>query len=98
MGDSATGQKKPGVPSWQLEAKKPASDAKSEAEMQSKPAEEDRKTVIEQAKKFLEEDEVRDASTDKKVAFLESKGLRTEEIHELLGIIGNPEASAQVSS
>jgi hypothetical protein len=96
MGDSDRHEKKPGVPSWQLdakptkpkEAKEPASDIPS------------RETIVEQAKKFLEEEEVRNASTDKKIAFLEGKGLKNEEINALLGVARNPEASAppQVSS
>jgi hypothetical protein len=53
-----------------------------------------RETVIEQAKKFLEEEEVRNASTDKKISFLEGKGLNSEEITELLGITRNQEATA----
>lgn len=83
-------EEKAGIPPWQTKAV-PES-AKPE---ESVPAQEEqsRETVIAQARKFLEEDEVRDASTDKKIAFLESKGLRNEEIQELLGITRNTEAS-----
>lgn len=93
MSDSKAGEKKAGVPSWQL---KPKEETTKEEE---KPAPESpsRETIIEQAKKFLEEDEVRNSSTSKKVAFLESKGLRSEEIQDLLGITKSPEASSEVS-
>ncbi|KAH7357108.1 peroxisomal membrane anchor protein conserved region-domain-containing protein [Rhexocercosporidium sp. MPI-PUGE-AT-0058] len=83
-------EKKSGIPSWQtkgaLEPAKPEEPAPAQDEQS-------RETVIAQARKFLEEDEVRDASTNKKIAFLESKGLRNEEIQQLLGITRNTEAS-----
>jgi Pex14 N-terminal domain len=94
MSDSNQREKKPGVPSWQLKTK----DGAAKEEEKSAPEPRSRETVIEQAKKFLEEDEVRNASTDKKIAFLESKGLRSEEIHDLLGVTRNPEASSEVSA
>ena len=50
--------------------------------------------LVENAKKFLEEDEVKDATTDKKISFLESKGLNSEEIEQLLGVSRNVEASS----
>jgi hypothetical protein len=90
MGDSDSSDKKPGVPSWQLQSK--LTDTK-EAE-QAAPESSSRETMIEQAKKFLKEDEVRNASTDKKIAFLEGKGLKSEEITDLLGVTRNSEASA----
>ncbi|KAK0117443.1 hypothetical protein ONS96_013274 [Cadophora gregata f. sp. sojae] len=89
MSHSDTEKKaKAGIPAWQIKASE-------EARPEEPPAqkEESREVVIAQAQKFLEEDEVRDASTDKKIAFLESKGLGNEEIQELLGIARNTEAS-----
>jgi hypothetical protein len=88
MGDSDSDKKK-GVPSWQLKLKET-----TPTEGDTEPAEPTgRTTIVEQAKKFLEEDEVRNASTDKKIAFLESKGLKDDEINELLGVTRNAEAS-----
>jgi hypothetical protein len=94
MSDSDQAEKKPGVPSWQLKSK----DEHAKAEEKPAPEAPSRETIIQQAKKFLEEDEVRNASTDKKIAFLESKGLRSEEIQDLLGIERNPQASSEVNS
>ena len=94
MSDSDSGTKKPGVPSWQLQSK--ATESKEAGEPAAKPS--SREAVIEQARKFLEEDEVRNASTDKKIAFLEGKGLESDEITELLGVTRNPEASAPPAS
>ncbi|KAE9375848.1 hypothetical protein N431DRAFT_403859 [Stipitochalara longipes BDJ] len=91
MGDSDPGEKKAGVPSWQLKTKEKSS-KEEETPVPESPS---RETIIEQAKKFLEEDEVRNASMDKKVAFLESKGLRSEEIQDLLGITKDTEATSE---
>jgi Pex14 N-terminal domain len=53
-----------------------------------------REAVIENARRFLQEDEVRNAPTDKQIAFLESKGLQVQEIHELLGTIQSNDVSS----
>ena len=95
MSDSES-KPKGGVPSWQMKPEasnpKPATEEKEQA-TESAPEANPRTSVLEDARKFLEEDEVKDASTDKKVAFLEGKGLTSEEIHQLLGITRNLEAS-----
>jgi hypothetical protein len=91
MGDSDAA-KKPGVPSWQLTVKnEPTESGEREDPTADEPS---REVVIKQAQKFLDEDEVRSASTDKKIAFLESKGLRSDEIQDLLGVARNTEASS----
>lgn len=83
--------KKAQIPSWQLKLKPEPAEAGKQPE--SIPEETSRETVIAQARKFLEEDEVRNSSTDKKITFLESKGLRSEEIEALLGVARNTEAT-----
>ena len=93
MSDSDPDTKKAGVPSWQLKSKDETLKVEVKEEKDGNPTTR-RETVIEQAKKFLEEDEVRNASTDKKIEFLEGKGLRREEIEGLLGITRNEEASS----
>lgn len=45
-----------------------------------------REAVMEDARRFLQEDKVRNAPIDKQINFLESKGLQIHEIQELLGI------------
>ncbi|OBT88854.1 hypothetical protein VE02_01927 [Pseudogymnoascus sp. 03VT05] len=96
MSDSES-KPKGGVPSWQMKPEasdpKPATEEKPASESSS-PEPKPRSSVLEDARKFLEEDEVKDASTDKKVAFLEGKGLTSEEIHQLLGITRNLEATS----
>lgn len=41
--------------------------------------------LLEQASRFLEDETIRDAPREKKIAFLESKGVRPEDIETLLG-------------
>lgn len=52
-----------------------------------------RPALLEAAAKFLHDDSVRDESPGRKVEFLESKGLRKDEIEGLLGVSRNDEAT-----
>ncbi|KAF7946592.1 hypothetical protein EAE96_009587 [Botrytis aclada] len=89
MSDSDSDAKTPGVPAWQRKG-----DEEQSSEPQATAIEPlSRTAVLEQARKFLEEDDVKNASTDKKIAFLESKGLEGDEIQELLGVSRNDEAT-----
>ncbi|KAL3496036.1 peroxisomal membrane anchor protein conserved region-domain-containing protein [Aspergillus germanicus] len=88
---------KPSIPLWQQQnsaAAPPASDDKD------KDAGEDtaRSTLVAQASKFLQDESIQDASTDRKIAFLESKGLTSPEIESLLGVSRNSEASSDASN
>ncbi|PYH32626.1 uncharacterized protein BO87DRAFT_378116 [Aspergillus neoniger CBS 115656] len=82
------------IPSWQQpnNASNPDND---NSESTSSPTSDDtsRSALIEQAAKFLEDESIRDAPTDRKVTFLQSKGLREDEINTLLGISSTPKAS-----
>jgi hypothetical protein len=91
MGESSDSKDASDAPSWQSDAPKASEKTESPAEQAS----ESRGTTIEQAKRFLEQDDVRDAPTDKKIAFLEGKGLKKEDIQTLLGVTRNEEASSQ---
>ncbi|KAF3388869.1 hypothetical protein F1880_003885 [Penicillium rolfsii] len=62
------------------------------------PASTSRQDLIDQASKFLEDQSIRSASTDRKISFLESKGLTSDEIQQLLGVSRNPEASSADST
>ncbi|TGO34994.1 hypothetical protein BHYA_0174g00190 [Botrytis hyacinthi] len=89
MSDSDSEAKSPGVPAWQLKR-----DEEQSTESQATATEPlSRTAILEQARKFLEEDDVKNASTDKKIAFLESKGLEGDDIQELLGVSRNDEAT-----
>ncbi|KAI9367291.1 peroxisomal membrane anchor protein conserved region-domain-containing protein [Aspergillus egyptiacus] len=87
---------KPSIPAWQRSSStnssasaSPASDNKD-----GKDAATDRTQLLEQATVFLQDDSIRDAPTDRKIAFLESKGLTSAEIDSLLGVSRNPEATS----
>ncbi|BCR96526.1 peroxisomal membrane protein PEX14 [Aspergillus luchuensis] len=83
------------IPSWQQPNN--ASNLNTDnSESTSSPTSDDtsRSALIEQAAKFLEDESIRDAPTDRKVTFLQSKGLREDEINTLLGITSStPKAS-----
>lgn len=86
MGTPGDDPKEPDRPSWQHTSEEPS----QQSDQHSKsPA---RESLLEKARKFVLEDPVRDATTDKKIAFLEEKGLTNEEIQELLGISRNSSA------
>ncbi|PGH12835.1 hypothetical protein AJ79_04059 [Helicocarpus griseus UAMH5409] len=88
--------KGPAIPSWQLPKNNAASDtttAAAPANNIEKTEASTKESLIEQASRFLEDESIRDAPTDKKIAFLESKGLQNDDIHKLLGISRNPEAT-----
>ena len=52
-----------------------------------------RNYLLEQASKFLQDKSVRDAPNEQKIAFLDSKGLKMDEIGKLLGISDNATSS-----
>ncbi|RJE21694.1 peroxisomal membrane anchor protein [Aspergillus sclerotialis] len=94
MSDS---KKNPSIPLWQQRQNDATSDQTTSnpsptSDAQSTSSE--RSTLLEQASKFLEDESIRDASTDCKISFLESKGLRNDEIQTLLGVSRNTEASS----
>ncbi len=82
--------KKASVPQWQQQWQEPGSSDSvnggptvSEASQNTDPPP-SRASLVEQASRFLQEDGIKDAPTERKVAFLESKGLTQEEIHKLV--------------
>jgi hypothetical protein len=70
------------IPDWQRQPPSTTT-ASEQPESESKTSRED---LLAQANKFLEDETIRNTSTDRKIAFLESKGLRNDEIVKLLGI------------
>ncbi|PWY89570.1 hypothetical protein BO94DRAFT_534348 [Aspergillus sclerotioniger CBS 115572] len=79
------------IPQWQ----QPNNASNNDTTSTSSPTSDEtsRSALIEQAAKFLEDDSIRDAPTDRKVTFLQSKGLREDEINTLLAISPTPEPS-----
>ncbi|KAL8703148.1 MAG: hypothetical protein Q9201_003652 [Fulgogasparrea decipioides] len=75
------------IPDWQQEgapAPPEASDQDSESPEKHADPPPPRTVLLRQASKFLKEDEIKDAPAERKVAFLQSKGLTEEETHRLL--------------
>ena len=90
---------KKSIPSWQRSdippepSQTPSQIGQEEKETSNEPqaseaaiASEDRSTLLEEAKKFLEDDAVRNAAPEHKVTFLKSKGVQSEEIQKLLQV------------
>ncbi|CAI7573755.1 unnamed protein product [Penicillium manginii] len=100
MSDSSS--KPPSIPSWQRQSgAAPADQSSSSSSSPSPspssddaPAPTNREDLLTQAAKFLEDESIRDSPTDRKVTFLESKGLNSDEIDQLLGITRNAEATS----
>ncbi|KAL5365920.1 peroxisomal membrane anchor protein conserved region-domain-containing protein [Aspergillus floccosus] len=94
---------KPSIPQWQQQQQQqqqPQQQSPS-ATSSTSPSSDDtssRATLVEQASKFLTDDSIRDAPLDRKISFLESKGLRNDEIEGLLGVARNPEATSPSAS
>ncbi|KAL6248040.1 hypothetical protein RBB50_005388 [Rhinocladiella similis] len=94
---SDTGPKKgPSIPAWQQksftdaqQSNSPDDQATDDSTSSSTPSE---LPLLEQARKFLEDESIRDASRDRKVTFLEQKGLTSDQIEQLLS--SNPEEAS----
>jgi hypothetical protein len=84
---------KSSIPSWQRATSLPgAEDLKPEAA--APPAEDssdagaadlEPEDLKEQARKFLDDPSIKDASPERKIAFLEAKGLKREDVESLVG-------------
>ena len=84
------------IPLWQRQKqevsdtpKVSSNDQRDLTDKTKNPELQSRAILLEQATKFLENDDIRNSSTDRKTEFLESKGLTNEEIHNLLGVSRN---------
>ncbi|KAL1956948.1 hypothetical protein VTO42DRAFT_6695 [Malbranchea cinnamomea] len=97
------GSGKPSIPTWQLQQQSSNGAGQEEVPKLSAPADGqvsavDRQSLLDQASKFLEDESIRDAPTERKIAFLESKGLTNSEIQNLLGVSRNPDASGSAGA
>ena len=89
------------IPSWQMKPLESdpatsATEATSGSQQESEPA--TQTALLEHASKFLDDESIRDAPREKKVAFLEKKGLQGYEIQKLLGDSESPKEDDQGSS
>lgn len=93
MGD-ASGAKSASIPSWQRE--QPQQTESSNASHDKGPDQStldseapSRAALLEKASKFLDDHEIKDAPAERKVSFLEGKGLKKDEIHESMSASAN---------
>lgn len=93
MGD-ALKAKSASIPSWQRE--QPKETESSDASHNQGPDHPNlgseapsRAALLEKASKFLDDHEIKDAPAERKQSFLEGKGLKKDEINELLSASGN---------
>ena len=84
--DESDGAASKTIPSWQLPSISHASDSsKMQTDRSTEDARPDpRVSLIEKASKFLDDEEIREASKERKVYFLRIKGLTDQEIQDLL--------------
>ena len=83
MGDSS-GDNKPSIPAWQHNyVQNSAGQPKSEQPETSSPDSNDHTQLQEQGRAFLNDESIRDAPREEKVAFLEAKGISKEDIDTL---------------
>lgn len=93
---------KPSIPEWQRNSTPASSPPQDEAKNNTSASnsdsvptpDQDRSALLEQAKTFLSDPTIRDATTTRKITFLESKGLTSDEINSLLGVSRNEDASS----
>lgn len=115
MGDErGAGAKALGIPAWQLASKSDgqsapnSSQTQDQTQTQTQTQTTDGKTdgqpttdLVEQGRRFLQDEKVKSAPQEQKTSFLESKGLSKEEIERAFALAGEPltvQLSTQTSS
>lgn len=88
MGDASRG-KSASIPSWQRQQVKDTENSEAtpiRGSDQSTPDSEgpSRAALLGKASKFLDDPEIKDAPAERKISFLKGKGLKEDEIHDLL--------------
>jgi hypothetical protein len=86
MADSS-GAKRPAIPNWQRSPIQSSTTAEPPPSDYTSPSDNMRRSdteLLEQAKRWLEDESIRDAPTERKASFLEQKGLQGSDIQKLL--------------
>src|SRR5436305_834426 len=86
MADSS-GPKKPAIPHWQRSPLQSSTTSEAPPSDHASPSDDMRRSdtgLLEQAKRWLEDESIRDAPTERKASFLEQKGLQGADIQKLL--------------
>ncbi len=82
MGDSEE-TSKPDIPTWQQTQQAPPPPAENEGDSKTGP-DAPAEATLEQARKFLQDEEVRKSSRERKAEFLKAKGIPQDSIDKLL--------------
>ncbi|OHE96152.1 hypothetical protein CORC01_08529 [Colletotrichum orchidophilum] len=86
MSDSDDNGSTPGIPAWQRDQKKePELEPETSQDAKQEDGVSSRVDRLEVARKFLQDDEIKDAPREAKETFLKSKGISPEDIEQLLG-------------
>ncbi|KIX04035.1 uncharacterized protein Z518_07588 [Rhinocladiella mackenziei CBS 650.93] len=95
----------PSIPEWQQKYHQASKEKSTSSEAQPSPS--DNPTppsssselpLLEQARKFLDDESIRDAPMEHKLAFLQKKGVRPDDIEQLLGSERTSSASLSTSN
>lgn len=88
------------IPAWQQQNNSASESAQSQSQSQNPSSDDNsaapasQSTLLEQANKFLQDESIRNASKEQKVAFLESKGLQKNDVESLLASQGESSSAA----
>jgi hypothetical protein len=97
---SSSGTKRPAIPDWQknyVESSTTPESPTTDQPSTSNDAHTPDTQLLEQAKRWLEEESIRDAPRERKVAFLEEKGLQGDDIQKFL-TEGTPETESEMKT
>ena len=92
MADEGTGKRPPSIPNWQYPSQNSsASQPTTTASDTNNTAPSQELDPLEHARRFLDDDSIKNASRERKVEFLETKGLKPEQIEDLLSTQQEPD-------
>nr|XP_036584160.1 peroxin 14 17 [Colletotrichum truncatum]KAF6793549.1 peroxin 14 17 [Colletotrichum truncatum] len=99
MSDPDDSKSASGIPAWQRESQHSAAESPSQSESTSQEtkSEDSAEDNLEVARRFLEDDEIKNSPREKKEEFLKTKGLSSSEIEELLGNSSASEAAQEIA-
>jgi hypothetical protein len=98
---NASGPKRPAIPDWQKNYIQSSTAPESRTKYPDSSPDDTSKAdaqLLEQAKRWLEDESIRDAPRERKIAFLEQKGLQGDDIQKLLGTHDTPEQKPEMKT
>jgi hypothetical protein len=98
---NASGPKRPAIPNWQKNYVQSSTAPESPTKAPGSNPDDTSKAnaqLLEQAKRWLEDESIRDAPRERKIAFLEQKGLQSDDIQKLLSTQDTPEQESEMKT